>query len=92
MIGCGRKTAISGVWGGFGVLGLCGWAGAAGAGQCCEFGRFRFGGQINTGFSFKWRFLVMRKCGRKTAISGVWGGLGVLGRCGWVGGAGEGQC
>ena len=49
----GRKTAISGVWGGFGVLGLCGWAGGAGAGQCCEFGRFRFGGQINTGFSFK---------------------------------------
>ena len=43
------KTAISGLWGGFGVLGLCGWAGAAGAGQCCEFGRFRFGGQINTG-------------------------------------------
>ena len=39
---------------GFGALRLCGWVGGACTGLGWEFGRFRFGTQINTGFSFKW--------------------------------------
>ena len=40
--------------GGFGALRLRGWVGGACTGLGWEFGRFRFGTQINTGFSFKW--------------------------------------
>ena len=69
---------ILGSEGGFGALRLRGWVGCACTGLGWEFGRFRFGTQINTGFSFKWAWL--RYTYRDVPRDSKWGSASGEGR------------